>query len=154
GEGHYYFSGNAISARPVPRLVLSPLDDKTLFSVQDNKQPLKNHEFGGSAGGPIVRDNLFFFASASPRLVRRENDYLFSNGTETRSIPQDQTLTQVFGKVTYSHDRVQANGSFLATPTRSSGTLTDYSGTGTNFVSSSLAGNQTQIGRGFKTDQY
>ncbi len=37
GEGHYYFSGNTISASPVQRLQLSPIDDTTVLNVQDEK---------------------------------------------------------------------------------------------------------------------
>jgi len=154
GEGHYYYSGNAISARPVPRLQLSPLDDTTVLSVQDPQSAKNNRsEVGGSIGGPIVKDHLFFFGSVSPRFVRRTNDYLFSNGTEPGSIPQSQTVTQSFGKVTYSSGRIQANGSVLATPLRSTGTLSAYDGTGPNYISSSLAGNAAQIPRGFNQDQ-
>ncbi len=101
GEGHYYYSGSAISASPVQRLQLSPLDDTTVLNVQDDKQQNNRNEVGGSIGGPIVKDQLFFFGSVSPRFVRRTNDYLFSNGTEPGSIPQKQTATQAFGKVTY-----------------------------------------------------
>lgn len=153
GEAHYYYSGNAISASPIERLQLSPVDDTTVFSVQDDKQKNNRNEIGGSIGGPIVKDRLFFFASVSPRYVRRTNDYLFSNGTEPGSIPQKQTLTQAFGKLTYSSSRVQANGSVLATPNRTTGTLTAYNGTAPLFVSSSRDGNASQTARGYKQDQ-
>ena len=153
GEGHYYFSGSPVSARPVQRLQLSPLDDTTVLNVQDPKQKNLQNEAGGSIGGPIVRDRLFFFASASPRLVRRTNDYLFSNGAEPGSISQSQTAQQTFGKVTYSSQRIQANGSVLWTPLRSTGTLSAYDGTGPKFISSSREGNAAQIPRGFKQDQ-
>src|SRR3954468_17192661 len=149
----YFFSGNSISASPVQRLQLSPLDDTTVLSVQDEKQPNNRNEVGGSLGGPILRDHLFFFGSASPRFIRRTNNYLFSNGTEPGSIPQDQTATQMFGKLTYSSGRVQANASVLWTPVRSTGTLSAYDGTGPNFISSSLAGNAAQIPCGFNQDQ-
>ena len=153
GEAHYYYSGNAMSASPVPRLQLSPIDDTTVFHVQDDKQKNNRNEVGGSIGGPIVHDHLFFFGSVSPRFVRRTNNYLFSNGSEPGSIDQDQTLTQAFGKVTYSASRLVANASVLTTPTRSNGTLTAYSGTDNLFVSSSLAGNEAQKARGFDQDQ-
>jgi hypothetical protein len=153
GEAHYYYSGNAVSASPVQRLQLSPLDDTTVLNVQDEKQPNNRNEVGGSIGGPIVKDHLFFFGSVSPRFVRRTNDYLFSNGTEPGSLSQNQTATQSFGKVTYANSRMQANGSVLYTPVRSDGTLSAYDGTGPQFITSSLAGNAAQIDRGFETDQ-
>jgi len=81
GEGHYYYSGNKMSAGPVPRIVLSPIDNQTVFHPQDAKMPNNRSEFGGSVGGPIIKDRFFFFGSVSPRLVRRTNDYLFTNGT-------------------------------------------------------------------------
>ncbi len=153
GEGHYYYSGNAMSASPVQRLQLSPLDDTTVLNIQDEKQKNDRHEVGGSIGGPIVKDHLFFFGSASPRYIRRTNNYLFSNGTEPGSLSQSQTVTQSFGKVTYATGRFHANGSVLWTPLRSTGTLSAYDGTGAQFISSSRAGNAAQIPRGFKQDQ-
>ena len=153
GEAHYYFSGSTVSASPVQRLQLSPLDDTTVMNLQDETQKNNRNEVGGSIGGPIVRDHLFFFGSLSPRFVRRTNTYLFSNGTEPGSISQKQTATQSFGKVTYGSRRVQANASVLWTPLRSKGTLSAYDGTGPQFISSSLAGNAAQIPRGFDQDQ-
>ena len=155
GEAHYYYLGNLLSAAPIPRIQLSPVDNQTVFHPQEAKQKDDRHEFGGSLGGPIVKNRLFFFGSASPRLVRRRNDYLFSNGLEPGSLTQDQTLTQAFGKVTYSDGRrVTASGSVLATPQHSVGNLATYRGTGSNFTTSSLAQNDPFKTQGFAVKQY
>jgi len=153
GEGHYYFSGNAISAGPVQRLILNPADDTTVSFFQDPKQKLSRNEFGGSLGGPIMKDHMFFFASVSPRLARAERNYLFNNGTQPGSIDQDQTYTQAFGKMTVSSGKLTANVSQLYTPNRSTGFTPGYNGFGPEWISTSREANQVNIDRGFKTDQ-
>ena len=153
GEAHYYYIGNALSAGPVKRLVLDPVDFQTVGYFDDTKPTNNQSEFGGSFGGPIVRNRLFFFGSVSPRVVRRTNDYNFSSGTEPGTIDQDQSAWQGFGKVTYSAGRLTANVSALMTPTRSTGRLPNYDSTGTNFIASSSAANEANRTRGFESDQ-
>ena len=153
GEGHYFIDGSPLAAGPVQRLVLSPTDDVTVSYVQDKKQKNLRNEIGGSIGGPIVKERLFFFGSISPRFVNRTNDYGYSSNTEQGSVDQKQTLTQAFGKLTYSSSRVQVNGSTLFTPTTVDGTLLSYNGTVPNSTSISAAGNAPNITRGFKQNQ-
>jgi hypothetical protein len=154
GEAHYYYSGNAISAGPIQRIQLSPIDNTTVFHLQDDKQTLNRHEPGGSIGGPILKDKLFFFGSFSPQLVRRSNNYLYTNGTQPGTVTKTQNNYQGFGKVTFESKKVNANFSFLTTPTRDTGKLTAYNGTGTNFVVGSLNSFQFDQATGFAQDQY
>jgi hypothetical protein len=153
GEGHYLYEGSGLSAGPVKRLVLDPVDDITVSYQQDTKAPDHRNEIGGSLGGPLVKDKLFFFGSFSPRFISRTNTYHYSNGTETGDITRDQTLQQLFGKVTYSHSRFTASGSALWTPTTSTGTLPAYNGSGENVITSSKAANAPNIDRGFEQTQ-
>jgi hypothetical protein len=153
GETHYYYEGSGLGSQPVRRLVLNPADDTTVGYVQDARQRNHRNEFGGSLGGPIVRDRLFFFGSLSPRLVRRTNAYQFASGAEPGEIDQSQTLTQAFGKITFSSSRVQANGSVLYTPTRSTGTLPAYNGFGSEFLASDARSNAINLERGWEQDQ-
>jgi hypothetical protein len=153
GEAHYLYEGSALSAAPVKRLVLNPSDDVSVTYEQDTKAPDHRSEIGGSIGGPIVRDKLFFFGSYSPRFVRRTNDYRFSNGAENGEISRKQHLTQLFGKVTYSSSRITASGSALFTPTTSEGTLPAYNGSGQNIITSSAAANAPNQDRGFDQTQ-
>ena len=154
GEAHYYYSGSAISAGPVRRLQLSPIDDTTTGYFQDARQSDHQSEPGASLGGPIVKNRLFFFSSYSPRLVRRANDYLFSNGSEPGTIAQRQLGNQAFGKLTFAAGRVQANASALATGTRSTGTLPAFNGLGANIQTNSLAGARVNNQIGFTNDQH
>jgi hypothetical protein len=154
GEGHYYYIGNSLAAGPVKRLVLSPVDDVTVSYVQDEEQTDNRHEVGGSVGGPIVRDKLFFFGSYSPRFVRRTNEYAFSNGTETGDpVDQKQTVTSAYGKVSYASRRLNAYFGALFTPTDSEGTLLAYNGLGQQYTSTSRAAYEPNRTRGFEVTQ-
>ena len=136
------------------RLVLDPRDDVTVNYVQDVEQTDYRNEVGGSIGGPILRDKLFFFGSVSPRYVDRTNDYHFNNGAEQGSIDRKQTFMQAFGKVSYDpSSRLRTSISMLATPTTSTGSLPAYDGTGPNVLSSTLAANEPNKTRGFEQPQ-
>ncbi len=153
GETHYYLDGSPLSAGPVNRLVLSPIDDKTVQYWQDEKQSDVRQEFGGSIGGPIVRDRLFFFGSFSPRIAQRTNTYKFSNGTEEGDIERTSRFIQAFGKVSMGSRRVNAYVSTLLTPAYVRGTLPAYNGFGADFLASSKAANDVNKERGWEQMQ-
>jgi hypothetical protein len=153
GETHYYFDGSPLSAAPVKRLVLSPTDDKTVTYVQDKKDPDIRHEFGGSIGGPIMKDKLFYFGSFSPRVNTKTNHYVFDSGADPGDIKRTSKFIQGFGKVSFGSRRVNAYGAVLATPTYVTGTLAAYNGTGPNYISSSKVGNNANVARGWEQMQ-
>jgi hypothetical protein len=105
GETHYYYLGSGLSAGPVKRLVLSPVDEQTVSYVQDPKPADHRQEIGGSLGGPIVRGQLYFFGSMSPRFRHRNYDYKFDNGLEPGRLENTQAIVNGYGKVSYSHSR-------------------------------------------------
>jgi hypothetical protein len=153
GEAHYYYLGSALSAGSVPRLVLNPTNLLDVNDIQDEKQPNHQNELGGSMGGPIVRDRLFFFGSISPRFATRTHEYNFASGTDLGSIKREQTIMNAYGKISYGGRRMNAYFGALYTPTTSKGTLPAYNGFGPQWLSSTKAANEVNLTRGYDIDQ-
>jgi hypothetical protein len=151
GEGHYYYEGSALSANPVKRLVLDPTTERTAFYVQDEKSPANVNEFGGSLGGPIVRDKFFFYGAYSPRRDMKNNTYNYTDGTD--EIKRTIWQQQAFGKLTYAARKFNLNWSTLWTPTTTTGTLPAYIGAGPNSLTSTKASQAIQHDRGYETNQ-
>jgi hypothetical protein len=152
GEGHYYFDGSALSAGPVKRLVLDPNTEATAFYVQDEESPSRNNEFGGSIGGPIVRDRLFFYGSYSPKNLNITNTYNYSDNV-TSDVERNTWNQQAFGKLSYSSRRWNASWSTLWTPTEVTGTLAAFNGATPNSFTSPAASNAPNIPRGWEQQQ-
>ena len=110
------------------RLQIDPVTQNSAAIVQDDDQEFNRNEFGGTIGGPIVRDHLFFFGSASPRLESLTRNYTLNTG-EVVPVNRDRTTQSLFGKVTYSPlSRLQLNVSGLWTPDKADGSIVAYDG--------------------------
>jgi carboxypeptidase family protein/TonB-dependent receptor-like protein len=154
GEFHYYNDNKSFLAGPVERLVLSPVDNQSVGYFQDHKNKNTSHEVGGSLGGFLIKDKLYFFTSVSPRWRRTSNDYLFSSGTEPDTLQRKALDMQMFNKLSWDPtSRIRTNFSWLYTPTYSTGSLPAYNGFLGNAVSSSKAANETNKVRGFYQPQ-
>jgi Carboxypeptidase regulatory-like domain/TonB dependent receptor-like, beta-barrel/TonB-dependent Receptor Plug Domain len=151
GEGHYYYEGSALAVGPVERLVLEPTNEGSAFFVQDNENKNRQSEFGGSIGGPIIANKLFFFGSYSPRLEDRDNFYTFTDGSGTFN--NEIWRQQAFGKLTYSNSRLTANWSTLWTPTTSDGSIFGYRGSTPNSETTTLASYEPNRVRGYEINQ-
>ena len=151
GEAHYYYEGSSLATKPVERLILEPQLEQQAFYTQDKENSTNQNEFGGSLGGPVIPDKLFFFGSYSPRVEKRERFTNFTDapGTFDNSISRQQA----FGKLTYANRKLTANWSTLWTPTTSKGSLFGYSGPTPNSDSSSLASYVPNQDRGYKINQ-
>jgi len=153
GEAHYYLQPSELAGNPVKRLVLSPIDDKTVSYVLDTKPSDHQNEVGGSIGGPIKRVPLWYFGLYSLRFAHRTNDYAYNSGTESGQVERKIDMQQLFGKISYGRKRLTAYGSGLYTPTTVTGTIATYNGIGPNYISTSAAGNAVNLVRGWQQPQ-
>ncbi|HEY6246509.1 MAG TPA: TonB-dependent receptor [Pyrinomonadaceae bacterium] len=74
GGGYMYYRSQRFAARG-------------FFDAE--KQPLQRKQFGGSIGGPIIKDKAFFF-------FNYEGDRSLSSTTETRTVPSAQARLGIF----------------------------------------------------------
>jgi hypothetical protein len=145
-----YYSGSAISAAPVKRLVLDPRDDKTVSYVQDNKDPRHTTEAGFTLGGPFVKDKVFFFAAFTPQWVRQTRNTGWTYGTDKDSYQKKERYMNAFGKVSWDPiSKVRTNFSYLWTPVSSTGVFLGYNGPCASCDSRTLASTQTLKTQGF-----
>src|SRR5437867_1390416 len=73
--------GNAMHGSLFEFLRNEKLDARNAFDLTGLKPPLRFNQFGGSAGGPIRRDKLFYFVNYEGQQIRRSTicfAYLYS----------------------------------------------------------------------------
>ncbi|HLG13933.1 MAG TPA: TonB-dependent receptor [Blastocatellia bacterium] len=112
GSGFGFFRHDTFNSN-APALLAEANPD--LFDPDDAvKPPFNRQQFGGSVGGPIMRDKLFFFGvvehtrergnSIVPTFAFNEIKFLEQLGYEAvRFLPQPFNDTQYTAKVDYSH---------------------------------------------------
>jgi hypothetical protein len=154
GDIHYYYYGNKLSAGPTQRIQVDPnvaAPGPYPFSYfQDSKFLDDSNEIGGTLGGPIVKDKLWFFVAGSPQWRYRRNSYNFFNTdtltySDAGSMPRHFHKENWFGKLSWDPtSRIRANFTYLYTPEYQTGALYAYGGYGPNTTSQTLASAQQQ----------
>ncbi len=155
GEGHYYYYGNGLSTDPTKRLAIdrSSTVGATQIPraayVQDSKFALNNHEPGGSIGGPIFKNKLWFYTAAAPKWQRRSQSYNYLNG-ETASINRKAYSMSSFSKLSWDPtQRIHSNFTFLYSPQYMTGSLpayNDVAGPNSSNSNASVAAAQAKLG--------
>ncbi|MEX2260706.1 MAG: TonB-dependent receptor [Bryobacteraceae bacterium] len=152
GDLHYYYSGSALNSGPEKRLLIDPRTEKDIRYVQDYKHPDSSHEIGGSLGGYLIKNQLYFFSALSPRWRDTEIPYIFSDGARD-TFRRDQTYHQMFNKLSWDPvQRIRANFSWLWSPTKSKGSLPSFDADG-NTLTQSLAASAIRKNIGYFSPQ-
>ncbi|WP_047492034.1 carboxypeptidase regulatory-like domain-containing protein [Terriglobus sp. TAA 43] len=85
-------------------------DHRALFAHAQNgfDAPFQRNQFGGSIGGPIIKDKLFFFANAER--IKQDSSAVASLGTLFTSISATHPTIPTPYRETYSTVRLDYNG--------------------------------------------
>ena len=157
GSLFYHYTGSWLRSNNGfdKRLVLDPATQNRAYFLQDDDQTFDRNEVGGFLGGPVVRDRIFFFGSASPRVETLTRTYLINDGQQSAEVERDRKTWSAFGKVTYvPTSQLQINGSSLWTPDRAVGSTVGYDGAQKNWSTSSAAGLAARRELGYEVPQW
>jgi len=122
GEFHFYHSGSNLSASPTLRLQTDPVGLLNTTYFQDSKVMDHNNEAGGSMGGPLLKNKLYFYSSIAPTWRRRGENLKFSDGPSTFTSARHSM--DMFNKLTWdATSRIKVNTSWHYTTDRNYGSL-------------------------------
>lgn len=152
GEVHYYLSGSPLNTGPSKRLLMDPVDQKTLNYYTDKESKNIRNEAGYSLGGYFIKNKLYFFSSASPQFVMQERTILASDDTPVNQF-SDTRYQQAYNKIAWDISKnLRFTAAFLWSPSNSMGVLNAFSST-PNKSTSGVASLEANKIRGYFNPQ-
>lgn len=141
GTANVEFRSSGTTGGPRQRVRVRPTDSTQYDWVQDPEDPFKQFDVGGTLGGPLLRDRLWFFGGYVPQLVDTTRTVTFLNGT-VKAYDQDVRRHFYMGKLSYRPTgSVLMNGSFSYSPYSVRGTLPSHDGVDDPTADFSVLGN-------------
>lgn len=129
GLVNFQFSGSALTVKPRQRLRVNPTDSKLAEYVYDPEDNLKQFDFGGTLGGRIVRDRVWFFAGWMPQYINTSRNVTFTDGN-SGSYTSRIRRNYFSGKITARlANNLNANFTTSISPDNSNGALPALDGT-------------------------
>ena len=96
GEFHWYSSGSTFNAGPVKRLILILRIRRPPAILSIPRTSDHRNGVGGSVGGPIMKDKLYFFLAFTPRCEPRANDRIRERPWREFDVQRRLRLLQLF----------------------------------------------------------
>jgi hypothetical protein len=143
GDLHWYGYGSPFNALPVLRNRVDPIGLIDVKQIQDDK--IKDHvnEVGGSLGGYLIKNKLYFFTSFSPIIRHQEANINFSDGAST--FTSSRPSYSLFNKLSWDPtSRIRTNFSWLYTTYRAEGLIPAYNAYSPNSNVNSIAANESR----------
>jgi hypothetical protein len=130
GEAHWYNYGSNWNADPTKRLQTNESDELSTKYFQDPKITDHQNEFGGSIGGPIVKDKLFFYSGFSSNWRRQESPTIFkADNNQITTFKSKRNNLNMFNKLSWDPmSRIRTNFAWLYTTQKRTGLLPAFSG--------------------------
>ena len=130
GDAGLYFRTDAMQARPRPTLELDPVDDTKAYYLQNQVDSYRYLSPGGTIGGPIKKDKLWFFAGFYPELTKYERSVDFLDGTKGTYFQRNRR-DYMNGKIDVApFAKLRAYVGYIYSPYRRNGNLPARDGSG------------------------
>ncbi|MBI4164493.1 MAG: TonB-dependent receptor [Acidobacteria bacterium] len=152
GSVFWYYYGSKLNVAPSKRIASDLTTKYTLAPVWDyiyDTKPIRNnYDAGGTLGGPILKDKLFFFTSFAPTWQRRTVPYNFADGSG--SMDRKALFMSWFNKIDFNPtSRIRTNFTWLYTPTYLTGSLFAFEDMCQNCSTNTIADAASVAGNGF-----
>jgi hypothetical protein len=130
GEGNLYFTGDQFNAHRNPELRLGLTNSTIAETVTYPEDDWSQTEPGFMLGGPIRRDQVWFFAGYFPQLARSDRTVTFTTNGQTDTFEQAMNTHYVLGKISAQiTPKMRGTFSLNMTPSDTDGQLPRLDGT-------------------------
>lgn len=142
GSGNIEYRSSGTTGGPRPRVRVMPTDSTKYEWVQDPEDPFWQLDLGGTLGGPILADRLWFFGGYVPQIIEKSRTVTFKPSGTVKSYDQSTSRDYFMGKLTYRlADNVILSGGYSYSPYEVTGQLPSYDGTDDPSSDFSVLGN-------------
>ena len=131
---NFLYSGSSLTASPRPTLRVVPTNNKAAEYVTYPEDPVAQYDFGGTAGGSIKRDRVWFFGGWMPQYINTDRVATMSDKT-TGTFTNEVRRNNFTGKITAkAGQNMNVNFATSVSPDNSQGLLPSQDGTSASNV--------------------